>query len=133
MIVTNRNVFCFPSDAPTWVSGREKRGLQLTGSEIAYCTGKTWKPSHEASLRRREARIARHSVPVDEAQAIEFMSGQPLRLDQGSDLGDTPTGWAIAEYQGRLLGWLKCSGFLGKNHLPVPFRLNGIEKSPSSA
>lgn len=103
-------IWGWPEDAPSWVET-----IAHSGPELAYRTGQTWKPSHEAALRRDDL-AARNSVELDDETAISYLRGQPISLTTGK-------GWNVVRHQGRALGWVKVSGGTGKNHLPGAARI----------
>ncbi|QEF97422.1 Ribosomal RNA small subunit methyltransferase F [Stieleria maiorica] len=102
---------CLPEDAPSWAES-----ISVAGPELAYRTGQTWKPSHEASLRRSGALRGVQSIEVDDSTARQYLSGQPIACGQ--------TGWCVVRHRGRPLGWVKASRGTGKNHLPVAARMD---------
>ena len=109
MMVAGPVVRGWPDDSPPWVER-----VAVGGPEWAYRTGRTWKPSHGAALRRHLSL----NVPVmelSEEHAREFLAGHPIMADQ--------KGWCVVRSEGRGLGWVKASGGLGKNHLPAAARL----------
>ena len=138
LLTGETNVFGFAENAPDWVQAHVEHGFSITGPEIAYRTGKTWKPSHEASLRRQGCRLANKVMPLTENQAINFVAGLPVQFESGSagthdQITPDRRGWVVAQYRERPLGWVKCSSREGKNHLPPAIRMIGIEKSRPSA
>ncbi|KAA1261578.1 Ribosomal RNA small subunit methyltransferase F [Rubripirellula obstinata] len=98
-------LFGFAADAPAWVES-----VAVAGPELAYRTGQTWKPSHEAAMRKGNAAMALQTHEVDEASARNFMAGSTISCPD--------RGWRIAQHQDRPLGWIKSDGRVGKNHLP---------------
>lgn len=105
-------IWGWPDDAPEWVES-----ISLRGPELAYRTGKTWKPSHEMAVRCQGITSASQSVDVDDETARAFVSGQPIPCDA--------SGWCVVKHHGRPLGWIKASRGTGKNHLPSAARMNG--------
>ena len=95
----------WPDDAPPWVES-----VALTGPEIAYRTGRTWKPAHAGALRTEGAAIASQHIELNEADAVRYLRGMPIPC--------SPRGWLVACHNQRPLGWLKASAGTGKNHLP---------------
>ncbi|MCC9603059.1 SAM-dependent methyltransferase [Stieleria sp. JC731] len=98
----------WPIDAPAWVES-----IATCGPELAYRTGRTWKPSHQLA-RRRDLQFT-DVVDVDDECAKTYLSGQPIPCDKN--------GWRVVRHQNRGLGWVKASGGIGKNHLPSTARL----------
>jgi 16S rRNA C967 or C1407 C5-methylase (RsmB/RsmF family)/NOL1/NOP2/fmu family ribosome biogenesis protein len=98
-------LFGYVADAPDWV-----QVVAVAGPELAYRTGQTWKPSHEAAMRKNFARMARQTHQVDDVSAEAFMAGETVLCPQ--------RGWKVVAYQDRPLGWIKSDGRVGKNHLP---------------
>ncbi|MDA8745186.1 SAM-dependent methyltransferase [Rubripirellula amarantea] len=111
-------MFAYPSDIPIWM-GR----VAVAGPEIAYRTGKTWKPSHEAALRTGPSRLAIESAALSCDQAQAFVTGNAVNSIAQSTTA--AQGWMVARYQGRPLGWVKSDGRIGKNHLPMSARMSG--------
>ena len=103
-------IWCWPEDAPDWVES-----VAACGPELAYRTGRTWKPSHDAALRRQGRIRGSRSIEVDAATARSFLSGQPIACDASR--------WCVVRHQGRPLGWVKASRGTGKNHLPGAARM----------
>ena len=103
-------VIGWPDDVPEWVDR-----LAASGPELAYRTGRTWKPAHAAAVRRIPRAVSARVTEVDEATARQFLSGEPLR--------STDRGWFVVSWRGRPLGWAKGDGSVAKNHLPTPFRM----------
>nr|WP_286178207.1 hypothetical protein [Rhodopirellula sp. JC639] len=103
-------IWAWPEDAPSWAES-----ISAAGPELTYRTGQTWKPSHEASLRRTGALRGLQSVDVDDSTAQQFLSGQPIAC--------ALTGWCVVRHRGRPLGWIKASRGTGKNHLPAAARM----------
>ncbi|QDV45347.1 Ribosomal RNA small subunit methyltransferase F [Stieleria neptunia] len=104
-------IWAWPDDAPPWLGS-----IAAGGPELAYRTGQTWKPSHEAALRRDGVLRASQSIDVDAPTAQLFLSGQPIPCDA--------SGWCVVRHRGRALGWVKASRGTGKNHLPAAARMN---------
>lgn len=102
-------LFGYVTDAPQWVTT-----VAVAGPELAYRTGQTWKPSHEASMRRGVASLAKHSVALDEESAAAYLTGGTVACDQ--------RGWRVVQHEGRPMGWIKADGRIGKNHLPTSAR-----------
>jgi 16S rRNA C967 or C1407 C5-methylase (RsmB/RsmF family)/NOL1/NOP2/fmu family ribosome biogenesis protein len=102
-------LFGYVADAPTWLSI-----VAVAGPELAYRTGQTWKPSHEAAMRKGFARLARQTHEVDDESAKSFLTGSTVACQD--------KGWRVAQHQGRPLGWIKSDGRVGKNHLPTSAR-----------
>lgn len=100
----------WPVDAPGWVEQ-----LAVRGPELAHRTGRTWKPSHAAALRRGSSAVALQSIAVDAETARQFLSGQSIGCDA--------SGWQVVTWSGRPLGWTKSNGRVGKNHLPTAARM----------
>jgi 16S rRNA C967 or C1407 C5-methylase (RsmB/RsmF family)/NOL1/NOP2/fmu family ribosome biogenesis protein len=103
-------VIGWPDDVPDWVDR-----LAATGPELAYRTGRTWKPAHAAAVRRIPRAVSSQVTEVDEATARQFLTGEPLR--------STDRGWFVVSWQGRPLGWAKGDGSMAKNHLPTAARM----------
>lgn len=102
-----------------WPSGLPEgwRSLAVAGPELAHRTGKTWKPSHAAALRRVARGRPSESYAVDESTAWQLLAGQPIPCSR--------RGWVAVTWNGRPLGWVKSDGKVGKNHLPAAARLQG--------
>ena len=94
-------VWGWPDDAPTWVES-----IAACGPELAYRTGQTWKPSHEAALRRSWPTSILPSTDIDDEQALRFLRGEPIECDQ--------SGWSIVKHRGRPLGLTKANRGIGK-------------------
>ncbi|WP_149499349.1 methyltransferase RsmF C-terminal domain-like protein [Roseiconus lacunae] len=101
------NLWAWPADAPSWVEA-----ISISGPELAYRTGRTWKPSHHLA-RRRDLQFI-DSLEVDEADAWRYLRGESIRCETN--------GWRVVCHRGRGLGWIKASGGVGKNHLPPAAR-----------
>ncbi|TWT76227.1 Ribosomal RNA small subunit methyltransferase F [Planctomycetes bacterium CA13] len=112
------NLYALPSDAPDWVES-----VAVQGAEVAHRTGKVWKPSHAASLRRRGVLQSRQFMDIDEDAARVYLSGPPIP--------STLRGWAVVRLAGRPLGWVKCDGRIGKNHLPTAARWTASKNASS--
>ncbi|HBE69652.1 MAG TPA: hypothetical protein DDW52_16020 [Planctomycetaceae bacterium] len=63
---------------------------------------------------------ARRSVELTDAQAIRFVSGEPIR-----DAINCDPGWCVVHWRNRPLAWGKFAGGILKNHLPKPLRQSG--------
>lgn len=98
-------LFGYAADAPAWVPT-----VAVAGPELAYRTGQTWKPSHEASMRKGFAMLARQTHELDDTSAQAYMTGGTVSC--------TDRGWRVVQHRGRPLGWIKADGKVGKNHLP---------------
>lgn len=103
-------IWGWPEDAPRWAES-----IAIAGPEVAYRTGQTWKPSHQAALRQSKHRLARTMVELDDQQAKQFIAGQTVSSDT--------SGWSVATHRNRPLGWIKSSRGIGKNHLPAAARM----------
>lgn len=106
-------LYGWPKDVPNWV-----QSLCRQGPELAYRTGKTWKPAHAAALLRGDAELTASECEVDDASAKRFMRGESISCPQ--------KGWHVVRWQGQPLGWVKASSGQGKNQLPTPARLECI-------
>lgn len=118
LLANDASVWGWPSDAPKWTEL-----IAVSGPEIAFCTGETWKPGHAAALRRSGSSIAKDRHPVDAETACRFLSGMPVACDQ--------PGWQVVTFDDKPLGWVKSSvrtgkslQYLGKNQLPPAARMN---------
>ena len=98
-------LFGFSANAPQWI-----QTVAVAGPELAYRTGQTWKPSHEAAMRKGFANMACETHPLDADEAQAFMTGETVACSD--------RGWRVVQHQGRPLGWIKSDGKVGKNHLP---------------
>lgn len=101
----------WPDDAPDWVES-----VALSGPELAYRTGRTWKPAHGAALRRGASSRRPETVELDTEVATRFLAGAPIPLSE--------RGWHVVTWRGRPLGWVKGDGRQGKNHLPAAARVS---------
>jgi len=118
------NLYALPSDAPDWVES-----VAVAGPEIAYKTGKVWKPAHAGALRRDSltpssppsSGIAIQHTDVDSETARVYLSG--------ATIANSERGWSVVMHAGRPLGWIKSDGRIGKNHLPTASRWQGQAKS----
>ncbi|KAA5546203.1 SAM-dependent methyltransferase [Roseiconus nitratireducens] len=104
----------WPDDAPEWTES-----VAVAGPEIAYRTGRTWKPSYDAALRRTGNMRAVGSVDVSADQAVLFLGGHPIECGGN--------GWCVVRHRGRPLGWAKVTRKTGKNHLPAAARMDGVD------
>ena len=116
--------FGYAADAPSW-AGR----VAVAGPELAYRTGKTWKPSHEAAMRTTaapliELPLARASTELSLEQAQAYVNGGTV--ERITDRSESSAGWMVVTYGGRPLGWVKSDGRIGKNHLPTSARMTGL-------
>ncbi|WP_231615839.1 methyltransferase RsmF C-terminal domain-like protein [Novipirellula artificiosorum] len=111
---SNANLYAIPSDAPEWVERVADQGC-----EIAYRTGKVWKPSHAAALRRSGPLRSQQAIDVDATQARSYLAGSPIPC--------TLRGWSVVRLHGRPLGWIKSDGRTGKNHLPAASRFANLD------
>ena len=98
-------LFGFAANAPDWV-----QSVAVAGPELAYRTGQTWKPSHEAAMRKGFANMALRTHPLDAEAAKAFMNGDTVACPD--------RGWRVVQHRDRPLGWIKSNGKIGKNHLP---------------
>ena len=105
-------VFGFPSDAPDWVDP-----VAVSGPELSYRAGQTWKPAHAGALRRTGQVKAILNLDADESACRQYMRGEPIATNV--------KGWNVVRYGGRPLGWVKADGRIGKNHLPSAARMTG--------
>jgi 16S rRNA C967 or C1407 C5-methylase (RsmB/RsmF family)/NOL1/NOP2/fmu family ribosome biogenesis protein len=115
--------WAWPGDAPEWVET-----VSIAGPELAYRTGRTWKPAHGAALRCDAEVKPVESVDVGDAAAKAYLRGEPIATgDRGvSDEHQrrATRGWCVVRHAGRSLGWIKVSGNIAKNHLPAAARLD---------
>lgn len=110
---TNDSVLIgWPDDAPYWVEQ-----VAVSGPELAHRTGQTWKPAHAAALRRVERGRANYAIELEPELARRFLGGETIPCDKD--------GWQVVHYVGRPLGWIKGTGGVGKNHLPISARSPG--------
>ena len=100
----------WPDDAPDWVES-----VALTGPELAYRTGRTWKPAHGAAVRRGASSRNPTTVELNSDSAIEYFAGGSVPMVE--------RGWCVVSWRGRPLGWVKGDGRQGKNHLPAAARI----------
>ncbi len=100
----------WPDDAPDWAES-----VALSGPELAYRTGRTWKPAHGAAVRRGASSRRPKTVALDTEAATRFLAGEPIPLSE--------RGWHVVTWRGRPLGWVKGDGRQGKNHLPAAARV----------
>ncbi|TWU41673.1 Ribosomal RNA small subunit methyltransferase F [Novipirellula aureliae] len=110
------NLYSLPSDAPDWVEN-----VAVAGAEIAYKTGKVWKPAHAGALRRdspsTNPSLAIDYTEVDSETAQTYLSG--------ATIANSDRGWSVVMHANRPLGWIKSDGRVGKNHLPTASRWHG--------
>jgi 16S rRNA C967 or C1407 C5-methylase (RsmB/RsmF family)/NOL1/NOP2/fmu family ribosome biogenesis protein len=96
---------------------RQAERLGLQGAEVAYQPGKHWMPSHALALRRDADWEPAEMFDLSDAQAQAYLQGHPLPTG--------PTGWCVAVWRGRPLGWLHGTAARMNNSLPpaarVPF------------
>ncbi|MEM1068492.1 MAG: hypothetical protein AAGI63_06325 [Planctomycetota bacterium] len=111
---TDSTVMDWPEDVPPWVEH-----VAVAGPELLHRTGRTWKPSHAAALRRNAHTPDQVFFDVDERAAQAFMRGEPIPSNQ--------SGWQVVRYLERPLGWAKGNGQTAKNHLPGAARNQGAE------
>ena len=127
IVMEDAVAYAWPADAPEWL---EPFGAthSIQGPEIVHRTGRTWKPSHAASLRRGTAIDGLQEIEVDADTARQFLAGAPIPCQQ--------SGWQIVRYQSKPLGWIKGvasgrgsdiqpSSATGKNQLPTSARFAG--------
>lgn len=105
-------VFGFSSDAPNWVDQ-----IAVSGPELSYRAGQTWKPAYAGALRRTGQVNAILDLDADESACRKYMRGEPIPT--------SAKGWNVVRYRGRPLGWVKADGRIGKNHLPNAARMTG--------
>lgn len=89
--------------------------VAVSGPELSFRKGSTWFPSYALAMRRDPNWMPRNIMQLDDIQAAQFMQGESLRGDL--------RGWAVAQWQGRSLGWVKGDGTQLKNHLPKQGRI----------
>lgn len=106
-------VWGYPADAPAWVEG-----IAVSGPELAYRVGQTWRPAHGGAMRRDGASLASQVIGLDDAAAAQFLRGETIRC--------SAQGWVAVGWQGRPLGWVKADGVRGKNHLPKGGRMESL-------
>ena len=94
------------------------RELAHAGIEVAATFGEHWQPSYPlATLDSTKSNWfePHRRIELNDAEAIQFMSGTSLHRPGES-------GWCVAHWRGRPLGWGKQVGTQLKNHLPKPLR-----------
>lgn len=85
------------------------------GPEVAYRAGETWFPAYALAMRR--------AADWHPAQTTDLSDDLARRYLTGEIVPASVSGWSVATWQGRALGWLKSDGVRGKNHLPKQGRL----------
>ncbi len=108
----------WPSGVPEWAPE-----IAFAGPEIAYRTGKTWKPSHSVVFRSSVPCVG-ESIHVDASLASAYLEGQPV--DLGSAGASKDRGWRVVESSAGPLGWAKSDGRIAKNHLPGAAKMTGV-------
>ncbi|MEM6468992.1 MAG: SAM-dependent methyltransferase [Planctomycetota bacterium] len=101
--------YAWPADAPDWTES-----IACRGPEVAYRTGKTWKPSHDSARSRGGIMRGAQMMEVDRETAKTFLRGEAIPCPQ--------TGWNVVRWEGRGLGGVKATKGLGKNQLPSACR-----------
>ncbi len=96
---------------PTWLR------VAAWGPEVAVRRQSTWIPAYGLARRSAPAWPGRATVVLDDLQAKDYLLGQTIRCSQ--------SGWAVATWRQRALGWTKGDGTRAKNHLPKSARFNG--------
>ncbi|MEO1618023.1 MAG: hypothetical protein AAFV88_19375 [Planctomycetota bacterium] len=102
-------VFGWPDGVPSWVET-----VTVRGPELAYRTGRTWKPSQELAWRIQGGSSPKQFLEVDDATAVEYLGGAAIPCESA--------GWHVVRWKGRGLGWVKSSNGTGKNQLPAACR-----------
>jgi NOL1/NOP2/fmu family ribosome biogenesis protein len=85
------------------------------GPEIAFRKGRTWFPAYALAVRRDPEWEPAATIELTDQEAADFVQGFPIP--------GRHTGWAVASWKNRPLGWLKGDGRNAKNHLPKAARL----------
>lgn len=85
------------------------------GPEIAFLKGSTWYPAHGLAMCRDRYWRPHAIIELSDAESAAFL--------QGNTIPRAYRGWALAQWRGRPLGWVKGDGSRVKNHLPKAARL----------
>ncbi len=93
---------------------RQAQRLSIQGLEVAYQPGKHWMPSHALALRRDGGWEPGLSLDLDATAAQAYVQGHPLPAG--------PSGWCVAMWRGRPLGWLHGNPHRLNNSLPAAAR-----------
>ncbi|MEM9825414.1 MAG: SAM-dependent methyltransferase [Planctomycetota bacterium] len=128
MLLRGDKLLGWPSDAPEWVES-----VAGGGPTWATLVGKTFKPGTAwlSSVGQASAAKVLDSVEdfcleqdrlydLDDDSAIALVSGQSIRVDA------TLSGWHLATWRGRPLGWIKATRGVGKNHRPAANRMRDV-------
>lgn len=86
------------------------------GLEIGTFKGKDFVPTHALALSTAIAPDL-PAIELDKEQALRFLKKESITLDK------TPKGWALAQYQGYNLGWMKGVGDRINNYFPKNWRI----------
>lgn len=89
----------------------------LCGTPIATMKGKTIAPEHALALSTMLNPEAFASVELSYGNAMAYLRGEALAL------GDAPTGYVVARYNGIPLGFLKNIGNRANNLYPKEYRI----------
>ncbi len=102
---------------PQGLNLEQLEGLRVlrTGLLLVRGDAKRAEPDHALAMALRPEQ-ARHSVELNEAQALLYQAGEAL------DLGDLPAGYTLICHEGVSLGWGKQAGGMMKNHYPKGLR-----------
>ena len=104
----------WPTDSPVWLDE-----VAVAGPELAHRTGKTWRPSHAAAIRRVDRARGLRAIELTADQVVQYLRGESMTVSDGD-------GWCVAAFQGHRLGWVKVTGQTAKNHLPPQARLTTV-------
>jgi len=84
-------------------------------------TGHHFVPTQALAMLNDRFFTANQRVELSHGQSIEFISGSSIA--KSADQAAHPTGWSIASWHNRSLGWLKSAGNRWNNHLPAWARI----------
>ncbi len=86
------------------------------GLELGIVKGKDFVPSHALAL-SAAIRTDLPFVPLDKDQALRFLKKENIQL------AEIPESWALAQYEGQNIGWIKGIGNRINNYLPKDWRI----------
>ena len=102
---------------PAW------RELAVRGPEAAYLKGRTWFPAYGLALRRDGVLVPRRVWDLDSGEAAAYLRGEPVGRSEAGE-GGGASGWGVARWERRPLGWVKADRGWLKNHLPKPLTVH---------
>ena len=85
------------------------------GVQLGVLKGKVFAPDHALAMALSPA-CGLPSLALNREEALRYQSGEALPAPEGM------SGWALAVYEGLVLGFGKASGGQFKNHYPKGLR-----------